>query len=225
MSVPAVSTDSGRRAPQSDPLRSRSFALLLAGLGISLFGNLMLRFAMSMWVLDETGSAAAFASILTASVIPTIVLSPLGGVLADRMNRRTIMVALDATSAAIVLACALVFSVTGFNLAAIAAMQVTLAVLDAMETPTVQAALPQLFREHGEETMRRAMAAVNMVNQAGTLVPALLGGVLYSLVGAAPMMRIAVAGFATAAVVECFIQLDAPDRSGQKSSSPVDDMR
>lgn len=225
MSVPAVSTDSGRRASQSDPLRSRSFALLLAGLGISLFGNLMLRFAMSMWVLDETGSAAAFASILTASVIPTIVLSPLGGVLADRMNRRTIMVALDATSAAIVLACALVFSVTGFNLAAIAAMQVTLAVLDAMETPTVQAALPQLFREHGEETMRRAMAAVNMVNQAGTLVPALLGGVLYSLVGAAPMMRIAVAGFATAAVVECFIQLDAPDRSGQKSSSPVDDMR
>lgn len=149
MSVPAVSTDSGRRAPQSDPLRSRSFALLLAGLGISLFGNLMLRFAMSMWVLDETGSAAAFASILTASVIPTIVLSPLGGVLADRMNRRTIMVALDATSAAIVLACALVFSVTGFNLAAIAAMQVTLAVLDAMETPTVQAALPQLSASTG----------------------------------------------------------------------------
>ena len=42
------------------PLRSRNFILLVAGQGISLFGNMMLRFAMSMWVLDETGSATAF---------------------------------------------------------------------------------------------------------------------------------------------------------------------
>ena len=34
------------------PLRSRNFILLVAGQGISLFGNMMLRFAMSMWVLD-----------------------------------------------------------------------------------------------------------------------------------------------------------------------------
>ena len=67
------------------PLRTRNFALLIAGLGISLFANLMLRFAMSMWVLDETGSAAAFASILTASILPTILLPPLGGVVADRL--------------------------------------------------------------------------------------------------------------------------------------------
>lgn len=35
------------------PLRSRNFILLVAGQGISLFGNMMLRFAMSMWVLDR----------------------------------------------------------------------------------------------------------------------------------------------------------------------------
>ena len=44
------------------PLLSRDFVLLVAGQGISLFGNVMLRFAMSMWVLDETGSATIFAS-------------------------------------------------------------------------------------------------------------------------------------------------------------------
>ena len=216
---------SSHPTPLTDPLRTRDFTLLIAGLGISLFGNLMLRFAMSMWVLDETGSAAAFASILTASVIPTIALTPFGGVLADRMNRRTIMVALDALSAAVVLVCAAAFSIRGFNLAAIAVMQVTLAVLDALETPTVQAALPQMFRQYGEDVMRRAMATVNMVNQAGTLVPALLGGVLYALVGAAPMMIIAVAGFAVAATVECFIRLERPERGGSGHASPLDDLR
>lgn len=144
-------TTQPQRSQAADPLRTRDFRLLVAGLGISLFANLMLRFAMSMWVLDETGSAAAFASILTASILPTILLSPLGGVMADRTNRRTVMVALDALSAVTVLVCAAIFSAAGFNLAAIAVMQVVLAVLDAMETPTVQAALPQMFRSHGED--------------------------------------------------------------------------
>ena len=208
-----------------DPLRTRDFTLLIAGLGISLFGNLMLRFAMSMWVLDETGSAAAFASILTASILPTILLSPLGGMVADRTNRRNVMVALDACSAATVLLCAAVFSAIGFNLAAIAVMQVVLAVLDAMETPTVQAALPQMFRSHGEDVMRRAMAVVNVVNQTSMLVPAVLGGVLYAAVGAMPMMGMAVAGFGAAAVVECLIRLGAPERGGDGHASALDDLR
>ncbi|MBT1166889.1 MFS transporter [Bifidobacterium simiarum] len=209
----------------ADPLHVRDFYLLVAGLGISLFANLMLRFAMSMWVLDETGSAAAFASILTASILPTILLSPLGGVMADRTNRRTVMVALDALSAATVLVCAMIFSVVGFNLAAIAVMQVMLAVLDAMETPTVQAALPQMFRSHGEDVMRRAMAVVNAVNQTSTLVPAMLGGVLYAAVGVMPMMGITIAGFAAAAVAECFIRLGVPERSDGEHASALDDLR
>lgn len=41
-------------------LRSANFILLVLGQGISLFGNTMLRFAMSMWVLDETASSTTF---------------------------------------------------------------------------------------------------------------------------------------------------------------------
>ena len=112
MTLPTTNTGdsaavaAGRTAPRNgdsphSPLLDRDFLLLVAGQGISLFGNMMLRFAMSMWVLDETGSAASFASILAVSIVPTILLSPFGGVLADRVNRRTIMVALDALSAAL----------------------------------------------------------------------------------------------------------------------------
>ena len=80
-------------------------------------------------VLDKTGSATIFASVLAISIVPTILLSPFGGVLADRVNRRTIMVALDAISAVLVLASAIVFATTGFHIVAIATMQVLLAVL------------------------------------------------------------------------------------------------
>ena len=192
------------------PLLSRDFVLLVAGQGISLFGNVMLRFAMSMWVLDETGSATIFASVLAISIVPTILLSPFGGVLADRVNRRTIMVALDAISAVLVLASAIVFATTGFHIVAIATMQVLLAVLGAFETPTVQTALPQMFRQYGPATMRQGMAVINQVQQLSSLLPSFLGGVLYAMFGIRLMMIIAIASFAGAAALECFIRLSAP---------------
>lgn len=217
------------RTRSRSPLLTRDFLLLVAGQGISLFGNMMLRFAMSMWVLDETGSATIFASILAVSVIPTILLSPFGGVLADRMNRRTIMVALDALSGLLVLACTLVFAGAGFQIAVIAAMQVLLAVLGAFETPTVQAALPQMFREHGQATLRRAMAVVNQTQQLSSLLPSFLGGVLYAMLGIRPLLAITIASFALAAGLECFIRLAAPDRSASLVNghlpTPLEDFR
>ncbi|OZG64779.1 MFS transporter [Bifidobacterium eulemuris] len=214
----------------TSPLRSRDFVLLVTGQGISLFGNMTLRFAMSMWVLDETGSATIFASILAVSIVPTILLSPFGGVLADRVNRRTIMVALDAASGALVLACALVFAALGFNIAAVATMQVLLAVLGAFETPTVQAALPQLLRRQDSGTLRQGMAVVNQVQQLASLLPSFLGGVLYAFFGIRLMMSIAVASFALAAALECFIRLGDPrgDATAEPSCeqpSPLDDLK
>ena len=71
---------------------NKNFTLLVIGQIISLFGNAMLRFSLSLYVLDTTGSASAFATILAISMIPTILLSPVGGVLADRMSRRHITI-------------------------------------------------------------------------------------------------------------------------------------
>ncbi|KAB7789907.1 MFS transporter [Bifidobacterium leontopitheci] len=211
--------------PTRSPLLARDFILLIAGQGISLFGNLMLRFAMSMWVLDETGSATIFGTILAVSIVPTILLSPFGGVLADRINRRTIMVALDAISGLLVLACTVLFAAIGFNMVAIAAMQVLLAVLGAFETPTVQAALPQMYRRYGQGVMRQAMAVVNQVQQVGSLLPSFLGGVLYALFGIRLMMVVTVVSFAAAAGLECFIRLGAPDRGDGELPSPVEDLK
>lgn len=118
-------------------LRSANFILLVLGQGISLFGNTMLRFAMSMWVLDETASSTTFATVLAISVIPTILISPFGGVMADRVSKRAMMVALDIISGIVTLLATAFFALSGFNILAIAIMQVVLAVLDAMETPVV----------------------------------------------------------------------------------------
>ena len=80
----------------TEKLFTKNFTLLILGQLTSLFGNFILKLALSMYVLEVTGSAAIFAGILSAATIPTILLSPLGGILADRADRRNIMVALNA---------------------------------------------------------------------------------------------------------------------------------
>lgn len=206
----------------ANPLLGRDYILLVMGQGLSLFGSMMLRFAMSMWVLDGTGSATVFASVLAAAIVPTILLSPFGGVLADRVNRRTIMVALDAGSGLLVLAAASWFAVQdgGFSIIAVGALMVSLSVLSAFETPTVQAALPQLLRGSGEAVIRRGMAVINQVQQLSSLLPSFIGGALYGLIGIGPLLGVTIACFFCTAALECFIHLEPPQKNEPREPIP-----
>lgn len=93
------------------------------------------------------------------------------------------------------------------------------------ETPTVQAALPQMFRQYGPATMRQGMAVINQVQQLSSLLPSFLGGVLYAMFGIRLMMIIAIASFAGAAALECFIRLSAPDRGDEELPTPLEDLK
>lgn len=119
-----------------EKLLNRNFTLLILGQVSSLLGNLTLRFALSMYVLEQTGSASLFAGLLAASMLPTILLSPFGGILADRADRRAVMVGLDSLSGLAVLLAALALP-HGPDLAVIAALMIVLSVLAAFESPTV----------------------------------------------------------------------------------------
>ena len=215
---PNTSPEPQAQPKAAHPLRSRNFILLVAGQGISLFGNMMLRFAMSMWVLDETGSATAFASILAISFVPMILGAPFGGVLADRMNRRTLMVILDAASAVTVALALVWFSAAGFSIIAVGVMQVALSLLSIFETPTVESALPQMLRQYGDATLNTSAAIVSQVQQVSALIPSFLGGAVYSFFGIRPMMAV------SAAAIECFIRLGMPERD-EEMPTPLDDLK
>ena len=127
-----------------EKLFTKNFTLLVLGQISSLFGNYILKLALSMYVLEVTGSAAIFAGILSLATIPTILLSPLGGIIADRADRRTIMVALDASTGITVLCTVILLSETN-ALTVISGLLIILSILGAFETPTVQACIPQML--------------------------------------------------------------------------------
>lgn len=88
---------------ENTKLFNKDFSLIIIGQIISLIGNAILRFTLPLYLLDTTGSATLFGSILAIAMIPSILLSPFGGMIADRVNKRNIMIILDFLTAAIML--------------------------------------------------------------------------------------------------------------------------
>lgn len=187
-----------------EKLFTKNFTLLVLGQVSSLFGNYIMRLALSMYVLELTGSAAVFAGLLSAATIPTILLSPVGGILADRADRRNIMVALDAMTGTAVLCAALLLSEQR-ALVVIGALLVLLSVLGAFETPTVQACIPSMLTG---DNIIRGNAVVNQTASISYLTAPLLGGIFYSAFGIKPVMYASVLCFFVTAFLECFIRLD-----------------
>ena len=187
----------------TEKLFTKNFTLLILGQLTSLFGNFILKLALSMYVLEVTGSAAIFAGILSAATIPTILLSPLGGILADRADRRNIMVALDALTGVSVL-CAALFLSENNAIVVISTLLIILSILGAFETPTVQACIPTMLQ--GDNIMK-GNAVINQVASLSYLIAPMLGGVLYAMLGLKPVMYASVVCFFITALFECFIKL------------------
>lgn len=170
----------------------------------SLTGNYTLKFALSMYVLEQTGSASIFAGMLSAALLPTVLLSPFGGILADRANRKHIMVALDALSGLSVLAAGLLLPL-GRELWVIGALLVLLSVLAAFESPTVQACVPQMV---SPQNLVQGNAVVGQVSAVTSLVTPFLGSLFYTAFGIGPVFAAAVVCFWLTALLECMIHLE-----------------
>ena len=187
----------------TEKLFTKNFSLLIFGQLTSLFGNFILKLALSMYVLEVTGSAAIFAGILSAATIPTILLSPLGGILADRADRRSIMVALDVLTGVSILGASLFLSESN-AIAVISTLLIILSILGAFETPTVQACIPTLLQ--GDNIMK-GNVVVNQVASLSCLIAPMVGGVLYAMLGLKPVMYASLVCFFLTALFEWFIKL------------------
>lgn len=191
------------KANTEGKLFSRNFTLLVFGQVSSLFANTILRFALSMYILDLTGSASIFAGLLAVSMIPTVILSPFGGVLADRANRRNIMVGLDFLSG--VIAVFTMLTIRESNAVIIVGTALTAySILAAFESPTVQAAVPQM--QTGDNIIK-ANAVVNQVAALAALVAPFIGSACYTAFGVKTVLAVSVLGFFLTAFLEIFIRL------------------
>ena len=192
-------------------LFTRNFTLLILGQISSLFGNYSLKFALSMYVLEQTGEASVFAGMLALAMVPAILCSPFGGILADRVSRRNIMVALDTFSGLAVLLTGAAFPF-GNEIFLSGLLLFVLSILGAFESPTVQACVPQML---SGENLLKGNGIVSQVQAVAGLVTPFLGSVLYTTFGIRLIFCGAALCFVTTACLECCIRLET-QKPGRK---------
>lgn len=191
----------------------KDFILIVLGQIISLFGNAILRFALPLYLLDTTGSAALFGLVSALSFIPMILLTPVGGMVADRLNKRNIMVVLDFSTAGLIL----IFSILMGKISIIVLLIAFLMLLYGIQgiyQPAVQASIPLLME--GEKLMV-GNAVINQVSALSGLLGPIIGGILYGFAGIVPILAVGGVCFFLSAVMEIFIKIPhkrLPDRGG-----------
>src|SRR5262245_27737230 len=94
-------------------LAHSDFRVLLAGLAVSTAGDWLYNVALIVFVFDRTHSSGWIAALTVARLTPYVALGPLGGVLAERHDRRRVMILSDLARAAIMFGLAIVASTNG----------------------------------------------------------------------------------------------------------------
>lgn len=163
-----------------------------------------MRFALDTYVLDITARADIFALLLAISTIPGILLSPLGGIIADRCNRRNLMVIFDFTSSAIIFVFSLILSSGEATILLIGITMILLNIISSMYQPTVQASIPQLVKD---DNLEKANGIVNGIGSLSNLVGPVFGGILYSVVGIEILVILTCCTFFLSAILELFLHI------------------
>ncbi len=198
-------------------LFQRDFTMVVIGQIISLFGNGILRFALPLYLLRETGSSALFGMVTACSFIPMVIFSFFGGVIADRVNKRNIMVTLDFSTAGLIW----IFYVVFQRLPLVPLMIVVLMVLYGISgayQPAVQASIPLLAES---ENLMQANAVINMVGTLSGLFGPVIGGILFGSFGIKPILALSIICFLASAVMEIFIHIPYKKTSYTKGAAAI----
>jgi len=198
-------------------MKNKNFIIVVIGQIISLLGNAIQRFCMALYILDLTGSAAVFSSILAISTIPYILFAPIAGLLADTVNRKKVMVYLDFLSS-ILMGVYAVILIGGRDSTVIAGIiMFVLSIIYTLYSPSVSACIPQIV--HKEE-LAQANGIIQQVGALVNLVGPIIAGILYSFVGIKIIVIINAASFLVSAILETFLEIPDLERK-EKLKNPI----
>ena len=165
----------------------RNVSLFLTGQTVSLFGSMIVQYAVMWYVTFQTGSGLAIALYALAAFLPQGIISIFGGVLADRMNRRVLVMLADGIIAAVTLVLAILMANGVTDLWIILLAVAARSIGAGVQTPAVSAILPQLVP--GEQLMR-VNGIFGTIQSAMALLAPAAAGLVFGVFGIVPVFFI-----------------------------------
>jgi MFS family permease len=193
-----------RAAVRSGPLADGNFRLLTAGQVTSTVGDYCYAVALPWLVLSGHGGPALLGIVLACYGVPRVVALPVGGVLADRLGPRRVMLIADTTRAILAGLLVLVAARHITAIAVLGPIAVGLGTGEGLFLPATNSIMPGLL---GPDRLASANAINMAALQAGSVLGPVLGGAMVAAGGSVPAFALDAASFAVSAVTLALIRL------------------
>lgn len=201
-------------------LRHRNYRLFFAGHLISLSGTWMQRVAQAWLVYEITKSSLALGVVSFAGGLPTVFLSLFAGALADRFEKRRILIVCQTVAmiqAFVLAALTLMNKVTYFHLVLLGAL---LGVANSFDTPTRQSFIKETVG--GEDLMSAIALNSSAFNTARLIGPAVAGILIYSIgIGACFLIN----AFSFLAVITSYMLIRLPTRKERSKDNAFESIK
>ncbi|HEX7353407.1 MAG TPA: MFS transporter [Mycobacteriales bacterium] len=176
----------------------------VAGQAISLIGTWMQRVAQSWLVFQLTGSGTAVGALVAVQTLPILLLGPYGGVVADRVDKRRLMVALQSMMGVLALILGLLTVTHVVTVAEIFVLAALLGLNTTFENPARQSFVLEMV---GSRDLRNAVTLNSVLVNAARVVGPAAAGIVIGVAGSGPCFLVNAVSFA--AVVYSLVSMDA----------------
>jgi MFS transporter, DHA3 family, macrolide efflux protein len=160
--------------------QSGTFLTIWSGQTISLVGSVLTEFALGVWVFQRTHSTTQFALISLFIVVPPILVSPLAGVLADRHDRRRLMLVANLGGALVTLLLAILVATSLLTVWLAYAITLLFAIFSTLLAPSLNSSLRMLV---DRSQLSRANGLLQLANSLSRMVAPPLGALLLVAIG------------------------------------------
>ncbi len=189
----------------------RTFFVVWFGQVVSILGSGMTGFALGVWVYQQTGSATGFALTLLFNMLPKALVAPLAGVLADRYDRRRIMMLADTSAGIATLVVALLFMSGNLATWHIYLLTALNASASALQGPAFGAAVTQLVPK---AQFGRANGLLQLGGGIGQVSAPVLAGAFIGVFGLASVLLFDMVTFLFAVATLLLVRFPEIHREG-----------
>ncbi|MGJ7912546.1 MFS transporter [Neobacillus sp. LXY-1] len=145
---------------------------------ISLFGTSIYQFALGLYVLKLTGSALSFAVTLILGIIPMVLINPFAGVIADKWNKKRLVVSMDLLNGLLLVAVFWFSSIVGLNLITIYVTTFLLTVFTTFFGVGMEAAKPNMV---SEQKLMSINSISKIIDSVSSIMGPMIGGIVFAL--------------------------------------------
>lgn len=187
--------------------------LFCIGKFISVFGTATYTFATGIYILKLTGSALGFATNLILSTIPMLIISPFAGVMADRLNKKKLVVSADLLNGLFILLIYFLSLYRGLSVSLIYFSTIIITTLTTLFDFSMESAKPDLVADN---QLIKINTVGKIIDSLSSILAPVIGGIIFSFFNIQTFILMNGLSFILSSLIEVLMNFDFNRKASKK---------